>query len=81
MSNETSKYLKFGGATVVILMMLGYLAYTGVQEARATTSPLKNYADWATVPTRSGLGLRATYSRDRSSGMARMWNLFWWSRI
>ena len=35
MSSETSKYLKFGGATVVILLVLGYLAYTGVQESKS----------------------------------------------
>jgi len=35
MSSETSKYLKFGGATVLILLMLGYLAYTGVQESKS----------------------------------------------
>ena len=35
MSSETSKYLKFGGATIVILLTLGYLAYTGVQETKS----------------------------------------------
>jgi cytochrome c-type biogenesis protein CcmE len=35
MSKETSRYLKFGGATVLILVMLGYLAYTGVQESKS----------------------------------------------
>ena len=35
MSSETSKYLKFGGATVAILLALGYLAYTGVQETKS----------------------------------------------
>ncbi len=35
MSNETSKYLKFGGITVVILVSLGYLAYTGVQDSKS----------------------------------------------
>ena len=35
MSSETSRYLKFGGATVVILLALGYLAYTGVQESKS----------------------------------------------
>ena len=35
MSSETSRYLKFGGATVLILVMLGYLAYTGVQESKS----------------------------------------------
>ena len=35
MSSETSKYLKFGGATLLILVSLGYLAYTGVQESKS----------------------------------------------
>jgi cytochrome c-type biogenesis protein CcmE len=35
MSNETTKYLKFGGATAVVLLALGYLAYTGVQESKS----------------------------------------------
>jgi cytochrome c-type biogenesis protein CcmE len=35
MSGQNSKYLKFGGATVVILLTLGYLAYTGVQESKS----------------------------------------------
>jgi cytochrome c-type biogenesis protein CcmE len=28
-------YLKFGGATLVILLLLGYLAYTGVQDSKS----------------------------------------------
>jgi len=35
MSSETGKVLKFGGATLVILLVLGYLAYTGVQESKS----------------------------------------------
>jgi cytochrome c-type biogenesis protein CcmE len=35
MPSETGKYLKFGGATLLILMALGYLAYTGVQESKS----------------------------------------------
>jgi cytochrome c-type biogenesis protein CcmE len=35
MSSETSKYLKFGGATAIILVALAYLAYTGVQESKS----------------------------------------------
>ncbi|MGA8152624.1 MAG: cytochrome c maturation protein CcmE [Terriglobales bacterium] len=35
MSAESAKYLKFGGATVIILLALGYLAYTGVQESKS----------------------------------------------
>ena len=35
MSKETSKYLKFGSATLLILLALGYLAYTGVEESKS----------------------------------------------
>jgi cytochrome c-type biogenesis protein CcmE len=35
MSNQTNKYLKFGAATLIILISLGYLAYTGVQESKS----------------------------------------------
>jgi cytochrome c-type biogenesis protein CcmE len=35
LSGETNKYLKFGGATIAILLALGYLAYTGVQESKS----------------------------------------------
>jgi cytochrome c-type biogenesis protein CcmE len=35
MSSEASKYLKFGSITVVILLSLAYLAYTGVQESKS----------------------------------------------
>ena len=35
MSSETSKYLKFGAVTVLILLSLGYLAYTGVQDSKS----------------------------------------------
>lgn len=35
MSKESSRYLKFGSAMVLILLTLGYLAYTGVQESKS----------------------------------------------
>src|SRR5579884_3386202 len=35
MSSQTAKFLKFGSAMVVILLALGYLAYTGVQESKS----------------------------------------------
>jgi cytochrome c-type biogenesis protein CcmE len=35
MSSQTSTYLKFGGATAVILLVLSYLAYTGVQDSKS----------------------------------------------
>jgi cytochrome c-type biogenesis protein CcmE len=35
MSSQGTTYLKFGAATVVILLLLGYLAYTGVQDSKS----------------------------------------------
>lgn len=35
MSGQGKAYLKFGGATVLILFLLGYLAYTGVQDSKS----------------------------------------------
>lgn len=35
MSSAQGKYLRFGIATLVILVSLGYLAYTGVQESKS----------------------------------------------
>ena len=35
MSTQTKTYLKFGGATAVILLLMGYLAYTGVQDSKS----------------------------------------------
>lgn len=35
MSSQAKTYLKFGGATAVILVLLAYLAYTGVQDSKS----------------------------------------------
>ena len=35
MSNPTARYLKFGGATLAIVVALGYLAYTGVEQSKS----------------------------------------------
>ncbi|MBZ5681579.1 MAG: cytochrome c maturation protein CcmE [Acidobacteriia bacterium] len=35
MSSQSRTYLKFGGATVVIVLLLVYLAYTGVQDSKS----------------------------------------------
>ena len=35
MSNQAKTYLKFGGATALIVLLLGYLAYTGVQDTKS----------------------------------------------
>src|ERR1700676_5032153 len=59
MSNETSRYLKFGSATVVILLALGYLAYTGVQES-------KSY--YVTIKELRGMGDSAHTKRLRVAG-------------
>lgn len=59
MSAQTSKYLKFGGATLLILMSLGYLAYTGVQES-------KSY--YVTIKELRGMGDSAYTKRLRVAG-------------
>jgi cytochrome c-type biogenesis protein CcmE len=35
MSSQFNTYLKFGGSTAVICLLLGYLAYTGVQDSKS----------------------------------------------
>jgi cytochrome c-type biogenesis protein CcmE len=50
MSSETSKFLKFGGATALILVSLAYLAYTGVQQNKSyyvTIKELRGMGDGA----------------------------------
>lgn len=59
MSKETSKYLKFGSATVLILLVLAYLAYTGVQES-------KSY--YVTIKELRGMGDSAYTKRLRVAG-------------
>jgi cytochrome c-type biogenesis protein CcmE len=59
MSSETSKYLKFGGVTVLILFSLAYLAYTGVQDS-------KSY--YVTIKELNGMGNEAYSKRLRVAG-------------
>ena len=59
MSKDTSRYLKFGGATVIILLALGYLAFTGVQES-------KSY--YVTIKELKGMGDDAYSKRLRVAG-------------
>jgi len=59
MSLNTCKYLKFGSATVVILLAMGYLAYTGVQES-------KSY--YVTIKELRGMGDSAYTRRLRVGG-------------
>jgi len=57
--SSQTKYLKFGSAVVVILLALGYLAYTGVQES-------KSY--YVTIKELRGLGEGAYSKRLRVAG-------------
>src|SRR5437773_8695268 len=59
MSSQTTKFLKFGSAMVAILLALGYLAYTGVQES-------KSY--YVTIKELRGLGDGAYTKRLRVAG-------------
>jgi len=59
MSSQSTKFLKFGVAMVVILLALGYLAYTGVQES-------KSY--YVTIKELRGMGDGAYTKRLRVAG-------------
>lgn len=59
MSSQSSKFLKFGLAMVLILLALGYLAYTGVQES-------KSY--YVTIKELRGMGDSAYSKRLRVAG-------------
>ncbi len=59
MSSQSSKFLKFGLAMVLILLALGYLAYTGVQES-------KSY--YVTIKELHGMGDGAYSKRLRAAG-------------
>jgi cytochrome c-type biogenesis protein CcmE len=59
MSSETQKYLKFSSAIGVILVALGFLAYTGVQES-------KSY--YVTIKELRGMGDSAHTKRLRVAG-------------
>jgi cytochrome c-type biogenesis protein CcmE len=59
MSKEVNKYLKFGSAVVLILLSMGYLAYTGVQES-------KSY--YVTIKELRGMGNGAFSKRLRVAG-------------
>ena len=59
MSSETSKYLKFGSVTVLILVSLGYLAYTGAQDS-------KSY--YVTIKELNKMGSEAYSKRLRVAG-------------
>jgi len=59
MSSQVNTYLKFGGATAVIFLLLGYLAYTGVQDS-------KSY--YVTIKELHGMGDGAYTKRLRVAG-------------
>jgi cytochrome c-type biogenesis protein CcmE len=59
MSPQSAKFLKFGSAMVIILLALGYLAYTGVQES-------KSY--YVTIKELRGMGDGAYTKRLRVAG-------------
>ena len=59
MSPQTSKFLKFGSAMVVILLAVSYLAYTGVEES-------KSY--YVTIKELHGMGDGAYSKRLRVAG-------------
>ena len=45
MSSPVARYLKFGGATALIVLSLAYLAYTGVRESKSYYVTIKELRD------------------------------------
>ena len=59
MSEQGRRYLRFGGVMAVIIIALGYLAYTGVQDS-------KSY--YVTIKELNGMGNGAYSKRLRVAG-------------
>jgi len=59
MSVQSRRYVRFGAVTVVIVLALGYLAYTGVQDS-------KSY--YVTIKELNGMGPDAYSKRLRVAG-------------
>jgi len=59
MSNQGRRYVRFGAVIAIILLSLGYLAYTGVQDS-------KSY--YVTIKELSGMGNGAYSKRLRVAG-------------
>ncbi len=59
MSSQSSRYLRFGAVIAVIVIALGYLAYTGVQDS-------KSY--YVTIKELNGMGNGAYSKRLRVAG-------------
>ncbi|HVO64709.1 MAG TPA: hypothetical protein VMT53_27555 [Terriglobales bacterium] len=57
MSRDVGKYLKLGSATVVILLVMGYLAYTGVRD---------NKSYYVTIKELRGMG-DSTYAKHQAN--------------
>jgi len=63
MSSEAGKYLKFGSVTVLILLSLGYLAYTGVQDSKSYYVTIKELNGMGNEAYSSVCVWLATWSR------------------
>lgn len=59
MSDQGRRYLRFGAVIVIIVLALGYLAYTGVQDS-------KSY--YVTIKELNGMGSEAYSKRLRVAG-------------
>jgi len=80
-SRDNSKYLKFGSATVLIVLAMGYLAYTGVQESKSYYVTIKELRGMGDSAYTKRLRVVATSSRVRSSVPVAKSNSSWWKTI
>ena len=59
MSASSNRYVKFGGATAIILLSLGYLAYTGVQQSKSYYVTIKELRAMDNTPGTWGVLLNS----------------------
>ena len=69
MSNQGRRYVRFGAVIVVIVVSLGYLAYTGVQDSKSYYVTIKELNGMGTAPTPSGCAWPEMFARiDQAAG-------------
>ena len=77
MSKQTNTYLKFGAAIVVIVVSLGFLAYTGVQESKSYYVTIKELHGMGDDAYTNACAWLAMFSPVRSNEVGPRCNLCW----
>ncbi len=79
MSEQGRRYLRFGSVIAVILVALGYLAYTGVQDSKSYYVTIKELNGMGDSAYTKRLRVAGNVEPGPSSARARTWSSRWWS--